>query len=62
MNQAKLERFLDKLLTDMSGAAMWATVLVGEELGLYRALRGAGFLSPEELAERAQCHPRLTRE
>lgn len=50
MNQAKLERFLDKLLTDISGAAMWATVLVGEELGLYRALRGAGFLSAEELA------------
>jgi SAM-dependent methyltransferase len=46
----------------MGGAAMMASVIVGEELGLYRALRDSQFVSPEELATRTRCNPRLIRE
>ena len=38
MNEAKLNEFMGKLVTDMGGAAMMANVILGEELGLYRAM------------------------
>ena len=38
MNEQKLMDFMGKLVGDMGGAAMMATVIVGEELGLYRAM------------------------
>ena len=38
MNEAKLQEFMGKLVNDMGGAAILATVILGEELGLYRAL------------------------
>lgn len=47
MNQDKLNAFMGKLVTDMGGGAMWASVLVGDELGLYRAMAGSGFLTAE---------------
>ncbi|GIW45301.1 MAG: SAM-dependent methyltransferase [Candidatus Binatia bacterium] len=62
MDEAKLNDFMGKLLNDMSGAAMWASVLVGDELGLYKAMAGSEPLTPEELAQRTHCQPRLVRE
>jgi len=62
MDEAKLNAFMGQLVTDMGGGAMWASVLVGDELGLYRAMAGSGFLTAEELAERTHCNPRLVRE
>lgn len=38
MDEAKLHEFMGKLVTDMGGAAMIANVILGEELGLYRAM------------------------
>ena len=38
MDDAKLTEFMGKLVNDMGGAAMLASVIVGEELGLYRAM------------------------
>lgn len=62
MDQTKLNEFMSKLVTDMGGAAMWASVLIGDELGLYRAMAGGEFLTARELAERTRCNPRLIRE
>jgi SAM-dependent methyltransferase len=62
MDEAKLNAFMGKLVTDMGGAAMVATVIVGEELGLYRALADGVPTTPEELAGRTGCNPRLIRE
>jgi SAM-dependent methyltransferase len=62
MNEAKLNEFMGKLVTDMGGAAMMASVVVGEELGLYRAMAGGDSITPEQLAERTSCNPRLIRE
>ncbi|MBK8099897.1 MAG: methyltransferase domain-containing protein [Planctomycetes bacterium] len=62
MDETKLNAFMGKLVTDMGGAALMATVLVGEELGLYRAMADGQPTSPEELAAKAACNPRLIRE
>ena len=50
------------LVNDMGGAAMLASVIVGEELGLYRAMADGEPVTAEELAAKTQCNPRLTRE
>jgi len=62
MDEAKLDEFMGKLVTDMGGAAMIASVIVGEELGLYRAMATGEPTTPEELAKRTSCDSRLIRE
>jgi SAM-dependent methyltransferase len=53
---------MGKLVTDMGGAAMIANVILGEELGLYRAMADSVPITPEELATKTGCHARLIRE
>ena len=61
-DQAKLNAFLEKAVMDM-GAAMHATlVVIGDKLGLYKAMVGAGWLSSAELAERTNTNERYVRE
>jgi SAM-dependent methyltransferase len=62
MDEAKLQEFMGKLVTDMGGAAMIANVILGEELGLYRAMADSVPITPEELATKTGCHARLIRE
>lgn len=62
MDEAKLHDFMGKLVTDMGGAAMLASVIVGEELGLYRAMADGTLMSADDLAAKTHCNPRLTRE
>ena len=62
MDEAKLHEFMGKLVTDMGGAAMIANVILGEELGLYRAMADSRPVTPEELAAKTGCHARLLRE
>jgi SAM-dependent methyltransferase len=62
MNEAKLQEFMGRLVGDMGGAATMANVILGEELGLYRAMADGKPVTPEELAERTGCNARLVRE
>jgi SAM-dependent methyltransferase len=62
MDDSKLQKFMGKLITDMGGAAMIANVILGEELGLYRAMADSVAITPEDLAARTGCNPRLLRE
>lgn len=62
MNEAKLNEFMGKIVVDMGGAAIMANVLLGEELGLYRAMADGQSVTPEQLAERTNCNARLVRE
>jgi len=62
MDEAKLHEFMGKLVTDMGGAAMIATVILGEELGLYRAMADSVPITPEDLATKTGCNTRLIRE
>lgn len=62
MDEAKLHEFMGKLVGDMGGAAMMASVIVGEELGLYRAMADSVPITPEELAAKTGYNARLLRE
>ncbi|MDF3935906.1 class I SAM-dependent methyltransferase [Pseudomonas citronellolis] len=62
MDEAKLNAFMGRLVADMGGAALLANVILGDELGLYRAMADGQPVSPETLAERTGCNPRLLRE
>lgn len=48
---AKLQDFAEQVATDSSAAAIGSLVVLGDRLGLYRAMAGAGPLTPTELAE-----------
>jgi len=62
MNEAKLNEFMGKVVTDMGGAWMMAMVLIGDELGLYKAMADGTPVTADGLAKRCGCHPRLVRE
>lgn len=62
MDESKLMEFMGRLVTDLGGAAMVASVLVGDELGLYRAMADGQPVSATELASRTGCNERLTAE
>jgi SAM-dependent methyltransferase len=62
MDEQKLNEFMGKLVSDMGGAAMMASVIVGEELGLYRALADGAPMTAGELAAKTGCNERLVRE
>lgn len=61
-DQAKLDAFMEKAVMDM-GAAMHAPlILIGDKLGLYRAMVGAGGLTSAELAAKTNTAERYVRE
>ena len=62
VDEAKLGEFMGQMVRYMTGGALCFSVWLGDELGLYRAMDGAGPLTPEEVAETTGCHPRLVRE
>ena len=62
MNEAKLQEFMGRLVGDMGGAAIMANVILGDELGLYRAMADGQAVTPDELAARTGCQARLVRE
>ena len=62
IDQEKLNQFLERAVGDM-GAAMHATLIaVGDKLGLYKAMAGAGPITPQELASKTGTAERYVRE
>ena len=62
IDEAKVEAFMGQAVTDM-GAIMSAPLFViGEKLGLYKAMAGAGPLTSQEVADRAGAAERYVRE
>ena len=59
---AKLEQFVFRAVDEVGATLNTALVVMGDKLGLYRALAGAGPLTPGELAERADTSERYVRE
>ena len=57
MNEAKLHEFMGKLVTDMGGAWMMAMVLIGDELGLYKAMADGKPVSADERGEALRLPP-----
>ncbi|HTZ77463.1 MAG TPA: class I SAM-dependent methyltransferase [Stellaceae bacterium] len=62
VNEEKLNQFVGRMLGDIGAAMGAALVLVGDRLGLYKAMAEAGPLTPAALAERTGTAERYVRE
>src|SRR4051812_11233983 len=62
LDLAKLEAFVFRAVDEVGATLNTALVVMGDRLGLYRALAGAGPLTPGELAERTSTTERYVRE
>jgi 2-polyprenyl-3-methyl-5-hydroxy-6-metoxy-1,4-benzoquinol methylase len=58
----KLQEFMGKFVTDLGAAMSASLVLLGDELGLYRAMADSTPISSAELAERTATNERCVRE
>jgi SAM-dependent methyltransferase len=58
----KMEAFLGQAVTDFGAAVSAALVVLGDRLGLYKALAGNGPMTSEELAQRTGTIERYVRE
>src|SRR6478672_3951090 len=58
----KLEQFVFRAVDEVGATLNAALVVMGDRLGLYRALAGAGGLTPVELARRSNVSERYVRE
>lgn len=61
-NQEKLDAFLGKMVGDLGAIATGAGVVLGDRLGLFRAMREGGPMTAAELATRTGTQGRLVRE
>jgi SAM-dependent methyltransferase len=62
VDEARLEQFVGQAVGDMGAAISGLMVHLGDELGLYKAMHGAGPVTPEGLAERTSTSARYVRE
>lgn len=62
VDEQRLYEFMGALLGDLGGATTVLMVCLGDELGLYEAMDGAGPMSAASLAERTGCNERLLQE
>jgi SAM-dependent methyltransferase len=58
----EIQAFVHKALGDVAGALTASLVVIGDRLGLYRAMAGAGGVTPAELAARSGTTERYVRE
>jgi len=59
---SKLEQFVTRAIADISAAYGGVMVSIGDKLGLYKAMAGAGPLSAKELSARSGCAERYVSE
>jgi len=62
IDEAKLNEFVGKFVGDLGAVMHAATVLIGDKLGLYKAMADGEPLTAEELAERTGSNERYMRE
>jgi len=63
MNEAKLNEFIGRFMSDAAASLNVLMVSVGDRLGFYKAMLGLGHpTTPEELATVAASNPRMTKE
>jgi SAM-dependent methyltransferase len=62
MDETKVGEFVGQALGELGATLNAALVVIGDRLGLYKAMAGAGPVSPAELAERTATNERSVRE
>jgi len=61
-DEAKLNSFMEKVVGDMGAAMHAALIVIGDKLGLFRSMAGAGAMTSAELAAKTQTSERYVRE
>jgi SAM-dependent methyltransferase len=62
IDEAKLDEFMGRFVGDLGAAMSAALVVIGDRLGLYRAMADGSPVTAEELAEQTGTDPRYVRE
>jgi 2-polyprenyl-3-methyl-5-hydroxy-6-metoxy-1,4-benzoquinol methylase len=62
IDPAKLDAFLGRVIGDFGASASAVLVVIGDKLGLYKAMAGAGPMTPAALARKTGAHERYLRE
>jgi 2-polyprenyl-3-methyl-5-hydroxy-6-metoxy-1,4-benzoquinol methylase len=62
VNEAKLQEFMGKALNDIGGGMSTPLVILGDQLGLYKAMFKSGPMTPAELAKQTGTVERYIRE
>src|SRR5579859_5689543 len=62
IDEARLDEFMGRFVGDLGAALSAALVVIGDRLGLYRAMADGSPVNPEELAQRTGTDPRYVRE
>jgi 2-polyprenyl-3-methyl-5-hydroxy-6-metoxy-1,4-benzoquinol methylase len=62
IDSQRLDEFVGRFASDLGAVLHCTTVLIGDRLGLYRAMADCNWLTAEELAERTGTHLRYVRE
>jgi SAM-dependent methyltransferase len=62
MEQSKLEKIVHQGIADLGSAVSGLLIHIGDKLGFYKAMAGAGPLTPAELAEKTGTAERYVRE
>jgi SAM-dependent methyltransferase len=62
VNEGKLHEFMMKAVGEMGAAMNAALILVGDKLGIYKAMAGSGPMASEEIAAKTKTHERYVRE
>jgi SAM-dependent methyltransferase len=62
IDEAKLEEFMGRFVQDLGACATAPLVVIGDKLGLYKAMADGEPVTPAELARRTGCRERYLRE
>lgn len=62
LSETKLNAFMERAVGDMGAAMHAALIVIGDKLGLYKAMAGAGWMTSSELAEKTKTAERYVRE
>ncbi|MBV8984314.1 MAG: class I SAM-dependent methyltransferase, partial [Acidimicrobiia bacterium] len=62
IDEAKLEAFMGKVVTELGAGLGFPMHRLGDQLGIWKAMAGAGPLTATELAQRTDCHERYIQE
>ena len=62
IDEKKLESFVHKVVGDVGATGTAALAVIGDRLGLYKAMAGAGLMAPHELAAKTGTNTRCVRE
>jgi SAM-dependent methyltransferase len=62
LNQDKLNQIVEKFVTELGASVQGPAILIGEQLGLYKAVSASGAITPAELAKKTGTSERYIRE